>query len=190
MKRQSIRQHLQPYSILNRRRTTINHAFASALAPYDTYDDAQVSQAIRDLGQDPDADLTCFYCDKRLAETWDHVFGLVKDEQYAGFGHMLGNLVPSCKECNSAKGNRGWQEFLEIAIPDKENRSAKITRIHHYLELYLPDRFGYEQIFELFPEEVKEFEATRTSILSLMRKADEIAESIRRKVTDHLSRES
>ena len=124
MKRQSIRQHLQPYSILSRRRTPINHAFAPALAPYETYDDARVSQAIRDLGQDTDADLSCCSCEKRLAETWEPVFGLVKDEQYTGSGYMLGNLVPSCKGCNSAKGNKGWRKFLEIAIPDKEKRSA------------------------------------------------------------------
>jgi hypothetical protein len=35
MKRESIRNHLRPYSILGRRRITINHAFASAIAPYD-----------------------------------------------------------------------------------------------------------------------------------------------------------
>jgi endonuclease I len=154
VRRQSIRQHLQPYSILSRRKTTINHAFASALAPHDEYDDVRVSQAIRDLGQDPDSDLVCFYCEKRSAETWDHVFGLVKDEQYAGFGHMLGNLVPCCKECNSAKGNRGWREFLEMTLIDNEKRSAKIAQMQRYFERYLPASFGYEEILELCPEEV------------------------------------
>src|SRR5262249_13804437 len=32
-----IKPHLRPYSIVQRRRTTINHAFASALAPCDEY---------------------------------------------------------------------------------------------------------------------------------------------------------
>ncbi len=189
MKRQSIRQHLQPYSILNRRKTTINHAFASALALYDEYDDTLVSQAIRDLGQDPDADLMCFYCDWRLAETWDHVFGLVKDEQYAGFGHTLGNIVPCCKQCNSMKGNKGWREFLEIAISDETTRSVKAAQMHLYFERYLPRKFGAAQILELCPEEMHELEAIRSNILSLMRRADEIAESIRRRVKDHLHQE-
>jgi hypothetical protein len=190
MKRQSIRHHLQPYSILNRRRTTINHAFASALALNDEYNDARVSQAIKDIGQDPNTDLICFYCEKRSAETWDHVFGLVKDEQYAGFGHTLGNLVPCCKECNSGKGNKGWQEFLEIVISDEEKRSDKIAQMDRYFENYLPARFGYEQILELCPEEVRELEAVRTSVLGMMKRADEIAEAIRRKVRVYLNRES
>ncbi|HEU5200022.1 MAG TPA: hypothetical protein VFU32_10305 [Ktedonobacterales bacterium] len=186
MKRQSIRHHLQPYSILGRRRTTINHAFASALALYEAYDDARVSQAIKDLGQDPEADLVCFYCDKRPAETWDHVFGLVKVEQYAGFGHTLGNLVPCCKQCNSEKGNKNWQEFLKNAATDEDRRVTKVAQMEMYLERYLPPQFGSEQIRELCPEEFEELEMLRKNILNLMKKADEIAETIRLKVRSHI----
>jgi hypothetical protein len=35
MKKRSIRFHLSPYSILKKRKTTINHAFASAIGPVD-----------------------------------------------------------------------------------------------------------------------------------------------------------
>lgn len=182
MKRQSIRNHLQPYSILDRRKTTINHAFASALALYDPYDDVLVSQAIKDLGQDPENDLICFYCDKRPAETWDHVFGLVKDGQYAGFGHTLGNLVPCCKQCNSEKGNKNWLEFLKSVIKDEDKRLIKIAQMEMYLGRYLPSQFGSEQIRELCPEEFEELEMLRKNILILMKKADEVAETIRLKV--------
>ena len=96
----SVEKHLQPYVILSRRRTTINHAFASAIAPFD---DGRIREAVETLGQDPDADLRCAYCDKQ-AETWDHVFATVRDSRFSGHGHRLGNLLPCCKACNSAKG--------------------------------------------------------------------------------------
>jgi len=39
MRYKSIASHLRHYSMLGRRRTTINHAFASAAAPSDEFDD-------------------------------------------------------------------------------------------------------------------------------------------------------
>jgi hypothetical protein len=186
MKRQSISEHLQPYSILSKRKTTINHAFASALALYDSYNEALVSQAIKDLGQDPESDLICFYCDKRPAETWDHVFSLVKVGQYAGFGHTLGNLVPCCKECNSKKGKTDWQKFLKSALTDENRRLAKIMQMEMYLKRYLPPPFGSEQIRELCPEEFEELEMLRKNIFNLMKRADEVAETIRLKVRNHV----
>lgn len=182
MKRLSIRQHLRPYSILARRRTTINHAFASALAANDDYEDIRVLQALRDLGQDPDADLVCFYCDEHLAETWDHVFGLVEAEQYAGFGHTVGNLVPCCKECNSRKGNRPWREYLNTSISDIEKRSAKISVLERYLKRYLDPRFGQNEIAQLYPDEMGKLQEKRQCILALMKEADDIAADIRAKV--------
>lgn len=54
LKRESIKNHLRPYSICSRRVTSINHAFASATAINDVYDDELVRQAIVDLGQNPE----------------------------------------------------------------------------------------------------------------------------------------
>jgi len=78
MKRQSLKNHLRTYSIWGRRKTTINHAFASAIAPNDDYDDELVIKALVVLGQNPNEDLKRAYCD-RPAETWDHVIGLVEN---------------------------------------------------------------------------------------------------------------
>ena len=47
----SICSHLKPYSINSKRRTTVAHAFASALAPCDVYDRAKVEAALIALGQ-------------------------------------------------------------------------------------------------------------------------------------------
>lgn len=74
MKKATLKYHLNPYSIFTKRRTTINHAFASALAPNDQYDEKVIDDALRVLGQNPDHDLTCVYCGQD-AETWDHLIG-------------------------------------------------------------------------------------------------------------------
>jgi hypothetical protein len=42
MKKQSIKFHLSPYPIYQKRKATINHAFASAIAPVDEYVEAIV----------------------------------------------------------------------------------------------------------------------------------------------------
>lgn len=183
MKRDDIRRHLQPYSILRRRRTTINNAFASALAQHDDYNEIeqQVRQAIEGLGDDSSGHLLCFYCDMELAETWDHVYGLVKDGRYAGYGHTLGNLVPCCKLCNSRKGNKDWQQFLRSTIHDTGKLSAKIERLQNHIECYGHARIDQKDMQALFPEDMAEFERIRQEILNLMERADRVAAEIRRK---------
>ena|ERR1044072_3941147 len=136
MKKESIKYHLNSSSILTRRRSTINHAFASALAPTDLYNEERLKEALRILNQSPDEDLYCVYCD-RFAETWDHVAGLVKGTKFSGFGHQIGNLVPCCKECNSQKGNKDWKSFLAQKVADVERRKEKERSIEEYVRLYI-----------------------------------------------------
>ena len=108
MRTSTIRKHLDTYKIASERKTTINHAFASALAPADAFDKDRVARAMEVLGQDPSGDLHCVYCFAD-AETWDHVVGLVKDGNLRGYGRQLGNLVPCCKNCNSSKGGKTFK---------------------------------------------------------------------------------
>jgi len=126
----SIRKHLRPYEIVAHRRTTINHAFASAISPNDEYDDGRVRAAIRALGQNPETELSCVYCGQP-AQTWDHVFATVKKSEFSGYGHRIGNLLPCCKPCNSAKGNKNWRKFLE-----EGQRDDLIPVIDAYLKQY------------------------------------------------------
>ena len=82
MKAKSIISHLKPYSIFKKRRTTIAHAFASALASTDIYDEEKVALALQALGQNPD-NLHCVYC-CQPAQSWDHLFNLVRGENRTG----------------------------------------------------------------------------------------------------------
>jgi hypothetical protein len=180
MRPESIREHLRPYSIRERRTTTINHAFASAIAPVDQYDPRQVSEAIADLGQDPNRDLVCVYCGSG-AETWDHLFALVKGGEYSGYGHTLGNLVPCCKQCNSQKGNKPWHLFLESKVNDKAEFRRKSAIIDTYAKKHQTG-VSYKDIQSICASEILELIELKEAILTSMRKADEIAENIRQRV--------
>jgi hypothetical protein len=181
MKRRSLNQFLKAYSIFSKRRTTIAHAFASALAPYDVYDDARVSEALRFLGQDPDGDLICFYCGKG-AETWDHIFALVASRQYAGFGHTLGNLIPCCKRCNSKKGSKDWAAFLDVLVPRVEINAAKRAKLQTYLQRFGQPRFNQSDMANLCANELSQYQQLQERILALMKEADDLASLIRGKV--------
>jgi len=186
MKRDSIKIHLRPYSIYGRRVTTINHAFASAIAVNDVYDDDLITQAIHDLGQDPDGDLQCAYCDARPAETWDHVNGLVLNSRYSGYGHTIGNLLPCCKECNSRKGNRNWKIFLRNEIKDNVLFARKVDQLESYFENHHIPQFSQESIAELMPEEMQAYNEIHQQVLVLMKRADDLAKKIRDKTQKYL----
>ncbi|PTO69524.1 HNH endonuclease [Vibrio splendidus] len=51
----------------------------------------------------------CVYCGEAITLQIDHAIPINK--QRLG-EHRLGNLVPSCKECNNAKSSRDFREFL------------------------------------------------------------------------------
>ena len=179
MKIESIKSHLQPYSIMKKRQTTINHAFASAIAPSDSYVIKTVKEAIILLGQDPDKNLLCVYCGAE-AETWDHVFGLVKDLRFSGYGHVIGNLLPSCKKCNSEKGNRDWESFLKKKSDG--DFTAKIKKLKQYFEKYLPEKCDYEKIKAVCPDEISQLDLIKNKIMELFKDADAIAEKVRAKI--------
>lgn len=173
MRFRSIATHLRPYRMYARRRTTINHAFAAAVAPSDAYDGARIAAAMQVLGLDPEADLNCAYCGER-ADTWDHVFATVKDSRFSGHGHRLGNLLPCCKQCNSKKGNKSWQDYLASlgqSESEKQNRSSAIAdylRRYSVVDAAIQNSPDYERLEEI-----------RKKVPSLLKEGDRIAEKIR-----------
>lgn len=177
-----IKRHLMPYGIYKRRKTTVNHAFAAAVAPCDEFEAEAMKRAIRLLDQNPDEELRCVYCDGR-AETWDHVFATVHKSVFSGAGHRVGNLLPCCKQCNSKKGNRGWDTYVMSREEAGATREVRIARIRRYLdELYTIDA-----IPSALPEYVRLLEI-RDDVLRLMKEADEVAAGIRKKMKGLTSR--
>lgn len=173
----SIRSHLAPYSILAKRKTTVAHAFASALAPSDEYDKEFVETALDALGQENMKQLSCVYCG-RLAQTWDHLENLVKGGKLNGYGHQIGNLVPCCRDCNSQKGGKPFREFVNSLVELSANAKADlILRLEAHLLLAKPiDRssLSIEQ-----KAAFDNFLRVQSDILKLMEEADKYANFLR-----------
>lgn len=160
------------------RKSTFANAFASALAPHDVYILATVCEAIRDLDQDPDAELQCVYCGAEGA-TWDHVFNRVVNGDFSGHGHRIRNLVPCCRTCNERKGQKPWREFLEtLSLPDKEVRARRIER---FLSNAEAQPINTEVMRHEAGEELKRFLTIRSQVFELMAEADRLATVIRQR---------
>ncbi|UIJ42031.1 HNH endonuclease [Vibrio kanaloae] len=67
---------------------------------------------------------TCAYCGEAKELVIEHAIPINK--VYLG-EHKLGNLVPSCKECNSAKASKDFREFLD-------GSDDKIAVIESYMD--------------------------------------------------------
>lgn len=180
MKIESIKKHLSPYSIYQKRHTTIAHAFASALAPVDGYDEARLLEALKAFGQEDKDDIRCVYCEKP-AQTWDHLVCLVKKGELNGYGHQIGNLVPSCKDCNSSKGAKDFRVFVAglDSLSDGQ-KSRLLARLENHQQLAKPFREGESPA--VVREKLDQLKALKFQILELMKKADAIAAEIKEKV--------
>lgn len=172
----SIRSHLAPYSIFSKRRTTVAHAFASALAPSDEFDKERVEAALDALGQKNLKQLTCVYCGK-LAQTWDHLENLVKDGKLNGYGHQIGNLVPCCRECNSAKGGKPFQDYVQTLPLTPDEKVDLTSRLKNHLAQAKPiDKAGLDAKGQ---EALDKFNEIQEQILKLMEEADSYAQVLR-----------
>lgn len=180
MKLADIKPHLRPYSIVQRRKTTINHAFASALAPCDAYDEERLKRAMAALGQTNLDDLRCVYCGA-AGETWDHLVGLVKDSELNGYGHQVGNLVPCCRACNSLKGNRDWWEFLRSKVLDEPRREQIERTLAEYLRGFASE-VDLSRAQAKHPQEWEQYARIKQQIVELMAEADLLAVQLRLQV--------
>lgn len=161
------------------RKSTFSNAFASALAPHDTYSPNEVAAAMRDLGQDPDGELRCVYCGEPAA-TWDHVFNRVVKGDFSGYGHRIRNLVPCCRSCNESKGQKPWRDYLEALNP--ADKAIRVARMEVFLGTVGAQPVGTETMRHKAEEELERFLQIRGQIFDLMAEADRLAAIIRQKV--------
>jgi hypothetical protein len=177
MKKTDIKRHLEVYSIFSKRKTTISHAFASALSIPDDYEEAKINTAISILGQDPDSDLLCAYCGKP-AETWDHIKAVVIKSAFSGHGHQINNLIPCCKSCNSAKGNKDWIVYLK---QKKFDTADRISRITNYINHNYIDANNLLQS-DIFKADLEHYSELKEQVFQLLKEGDEQAKLIRNKL--------
>jgi hypothetical protein len=180
VKKEDIKRHLKTYSVYDKRRTTINHAFASAIAPSDDYSEKKLNEALLFLGQNPDAELICVFCD-RPAETWDHLVGLVKSGELRGYGHQVGNLIPCCKECNSKKGSKDFDRFINESGRVNKSKEDLISLLQKYQEKFAKE-INLTSLQNKLPEEFLKFQKIKNEMLELMKEADLIASKLRESI--------
>lgn len=180
MKKTSIKAHLKKYSLVQKRKTTINNAFASAFAPFDTYDEQRIDDAITFLGQIPDGNMVCVYCGDD-AETWDHLVSLVEGGKLRGFGHQLGNLVPCCKACNSQKGSKDFAVFIKNSTKIKGDKEELMERLRAYAQKFAQP-LSIELVETNAPKEWQRYNQIRSEIIELLKEADELADVLRERI--------
>jgi 5-methylcytosine-specific restriction endonuclease McrA len=173
MKMDSIKRYLKPYK-MKQRASTISHAFASALAPHDDFDEREVIKALRQLGQDP-GNLKCVYCSRKAA-TWDHLMSIVKNSEFRGYGHQIGNLVPACRPCNEAKGGKNFRDYL---LKGKNpQRKVLVRKLESHLK-----KFSKQHDIQGFKKKNavlwRQYERLRKQVLDKMKEGDLIAEKLR-----------
>lgn len=180
MKLESIKKHLSAYSIYQKRHTTISHAFASALAPVDGYDEIRILNALKAFGQEDEDDIRCVYCEKP-AQTWDHLVCLVKKGELNGYGHQIGNLVPSCKDCNSSKGAKDFRVSVAglTSLSDAQKK-RQVARLEIHQQLSKPFKVGDSPA--VVQEKLGRLKALKSQIFELMKQADAVAAEIKGKV--------
>ncbi len=182
MKKEDIKRHLKTYSVYNKRRTTINHAFASAIAPSDDFNEKKMNEALKFLGQNPNEDLKCVFCNDE-AETWDHLVGLVTNGELRGYGHQVGNLVPCCKKCNSKKGSKEFDKFINEYDKIYFDKTELIELLSQYQRKFAKE-INLELLKNKSPNEYNDFQEVKKEIFNLMEKADVLAEKLRKNILD------
>jgi hypothetical protein len=164
------------------RGSTINHAFASALATADVYDEETLVSALAKLGQSATDPLRCVYC-TAPATSIDHLHGLVQDSSYTGHGHVIGNLVPCCSACNQSKGKTSWRDWAK----SKGTPSDQIQRIADY-ESLAPPAVSQEDLKLLYPDLMAAYDRLRLLTRDMLKAADHLAKEIRRLESHRLRR--
>jgi len=176
MKCNNAKRYFKRHSIYQKRASTINGTFAEAIVPVEKFDDERMLEAMEFLGQKDHHDhLLCAYCTKE-ATTWDHLVPKVEGGKPNGPGHQVGNLVPACKDCNSRKRNKDWQEFLHSESQvDGRDRTELIALLTSYRERFL----RYEPfLIDETDSKWQAFRAIQNQILELMKEADKISDEL------------
>lgn len=117
--------------------------FVLGCLPQESFTKTDWLEVIRAFG------FRCAYCGERRTLVMDHAVPISK----ANLGeHRLGNLVPACHPCNSAKGQKAYDTYLrgEHRIPDAKARIAVIEEHmagHGYRPLTtMLDQEGVQQV--------------------------------------------
>lgn len=127
---------------VNERISTITNSFYASILPFNSFTDKDVNNRLESLGYSDleieSVNICCIYCGAE-ANTWDHLYPLIKNKEATGYYHDISNMVPSCNTCNSSKGSKDYKEWLSSNARtnkriSEEKRNNAINRISKALE--------------------------------------------------------
>lgn len=121
---------------------------------------------------------SCAFCG--CQDTGNPRTGIVPDHLIPAVEHgenCIGNIVPSCQDCNDHRGKQDWRAYLKANFD--EDSLSRIAKIEEYLSKY-PYQVTDEPLEYLTEQEAKSYSA----ILSEWNKVWEDARSLR----DHIKR--
>jgi len=139
-----------------------------------------VSLTLKFLGQNPNEDLKCVFCNDE-AETWDHLVGLVKNGELRGFGHQIGTLVPCYKKCNSKKGSKYFDKFINQYDNIYFDKDELIELLSSY-QMKFAKEIDLDLLKEKTPDEYKAFLKVKQEVFDLMKQVDLLAEKLRKNI--------
>ena len=95
---------------LNTRTSTINNSFAMSIIPYKKETDQAKLKAYYEELEIEEGQ--CAYCMRKgEAKTGDHLHPLTKDKLPSGYLTDINNIIPCCKDCNSKKGGKEFEDW-------------------------------------------------------------------------------
>jgi hypothetical protein len=177
---QMFKRKMRKTSIKGERASSVNNAFASALAVFSPFDEDAINEALKVVGQSPTGPLICVYCGGPATDA-DHLNGLVKATRYTGHGQVIGNLVPACAPCNNSKGNKPWREWAG----SRGISADRIAKIAEY-ESLAPPAVSEEKLHERYPDLMAAYEKLRILCQDTFSAADHLAKEIQRLEKDRL----
>ena len=152
---------------------TMRQAISELLHPSPT--NKELAAALKHFGEN------CAYCGTPIGDTrgnldWDHLMPVAHDGS-----NSIHNRVPACTECNRAKGNTSWVEFLRIKLgtgSPKARCSADIEARQRKIQEWVDDNppkhrqthHDAQQVTEALYEQVRQFEETFQKLRDCLRR--------------------
>jgi hypothetical protein len=170
------------------RTSSITNAFVISIIPVVVPSEQDIHDALTLLGMVAE-DVRCAYCGDRGTE-WDHLRPLVVKRRPTGYISEIGNLAPSCRPCNSSKGNRHWRAWMlsnarhsptKRGLPNVDDR---IARLHAYEDWRRPTKINFEEI--LGKDKWEHYWSLCDAVNKELHEAQRVAEQLRLTIVERL----
>ena len=96
-----------------KRDSTLRHQYIKGILGKNTLSKAESKKHYETYNIDINK---CAYCGEH-ANTLDHIYGLVNQKEFSGYTNDISNLIPACSSCNSSKGNKDWDKWINSDTP-------------------------------------------------------------------------